>query len=264
MTILLLTILIVTSFLYFKKPKHNRDWRPEQSKLPSTLLCGDKVFIKNIRNCSYESEKDFELNYYDKEFDLKKIKSIDLVIQPFKKMPLAAHLFLSFGFEGGDYLSVSVEARRVKNKEFSAFWGLFKNFELIYIIADEGDIMRLRPLHHKDNVYIYPLKIKKKKIKKIFLDIMTKVNKIEQKSEFYNTFTNSCVTNIFKHIKEAGAIEIPKSWKFYFPSTIDKLMYDINLIRTNLRFDELRNKHLVNKRAEKYKDDPGYSAKIRK
>ncbi len=277
MTIILLSILIITSLLYFKKPRHNRDWRPEQSKLPNAIVDGDKILIHNIRNCSYKSESDFELNYYDKEFDLKKIKSIDLVIQPFKKMPLAAHLFLSFGFEGGDYVSVSIEARRKKIKKNKGIWsvikpfealyilffGFFKSFELIYIIADEGDIMRLRPLYHKDNVFIYPLNIKKIKIKKIFLDILNRVNKIEQKSEFYNTLTNSCVTNLFNHIKNSGEVNIPRSWKFYFPSTIDKLVYDIKLIKTKLGFHELRDRHLINKKAEEHKDDPDYSLKIR-
>ena len=263
MTIILLSVLIISSLLYFKKPKHNRDWRPEQSKLPSAVIDGDKIFIKNIRNCSFETRDHFKLDYYDKRFDLNKLETIDLIIQPFKKMPLIAHLFLSFGFEGGEYVSVSVEARRKRKKGFSMFGGLFRMFEIIYIIADEKDIMRLRPLHHKDNVYIYPLKIKNAKIKKIFLDILKRVNRIEEKSEFYNTITNSCVTNVFHHIKEAGVVDIPRSWRFFVPSKIDKLLYDIELIKTKLSFDDLKKRHLINKKAEMYQDEDDYSAKIR-
>ncbi len=263
MTTILLFILILSSLLYFKKPKHNRDWRPEQSKLPSARIDGDKVFIKNIRNCSYKSRNDFKLNYYDKTFDLQKLKTVDLIIQPFKKMSLIAHIFLSFGFEGGDYVSVSIEARRKKKKGFSFFGGFFRMFEIIYIIADEKDIMRLRPLHHKDNVYIYPLKIKRVKIKKIFIDIMKRVNRIEGKSEFYNTLTNSCVTNIFDHIKEGGVEGIPRSWRFFFPSKLDKLLYDMKLIKTKLSFDNLKEKHLINKKAEEYREHSDYSKKIR-
>ena len=263
MTTILLFILIVSSFLYFKKPRHNRDWRPEQSKLSSAQIKGDNVLINNIRNCSYRSEHDLDLHYYDKSFDLNKLETVDLIVQPFKKMSLIAHIFLSFGFEGGDYISVSIEARRKNKTSFSFFGGFFRMFEIIYIIADEKDIMRLRPLHHKDNVYIYPLKIKKVKIKKIFLDILKRINGIEKKSEFYNTLTNSCVTNIFKHIKEAGETEIPRSWKFFVPSKLDKLLYDIKLIKTKLPFDAFKEKHRINDRAEKYQDEADYSAKIR-
>ena len=263
MTTLLLAILIFSSVLYFKKPKHNRDWRPEQSKLSSAQVNGDKVLIKNIRNCSYRSSEDLDLHYYDKSFDLNKLKSVDLIIQPFKKMSFIAHVFLSFGFEGGEYVSVSIEARRKNKKGFSFFGGFFRMFEIIYIIADEKDIMRLRPLHHKDNVYIYPLKIKKSKIKKIFLDITKRINGIKDKSEFYNTLTNSCVTNIFEHIKGAGETDIPRSWKFFFPSKLDKLLYDIKLIKTKLPFDVFKENHRINDRAEKYQDEADYSAKIR-
>ncbi|MDA3839584.1 MAG: DUF4105 domain-containing protein [Patescibacteria group bacterium] len=263
MTIILLSILFISSLLYFKKPKHNRDWRPEQSKLPIATIDGDEIFIKNIRNCSYKSENDVELDYYDKKFSLKKIKSIDLIIQPFKKMSFMSHIFLSFGFEGGEYISVSVEARRKNKKSFSIFGGFFRMFEIIYIIADEKDIMRLRPLHHKDNVYIYPLKIKKSKIKNIFLDILKRVNRIEGKSEFYNTLTNSCVTNILDHMKENGVVGIPSSWRFYIPSKIDKLLYKTKLLKTKLPFNSFKENHRINDRAEKYKDDADYSAKIR-
>ena len=263
MTTILLAILIISSVLYFKKPKHNRDWRPEQSRLSSAQIDGDVVLIKNIRNCSYRSESDLDLHYYDKSFYLGKLKSTDIISQRFKRWSLIAHEFLSFGFEGGDYVSVSIEARRKKKKGFSFFGGFFRMFEIIYIIADEKDIMRLRPLHHKDNVYIYPLKIKKSKIKKIFLDIMKRVNGIEKKSEFYNTLTNSCVTNIFKHLKEAGETDIPRSWKFFVPSKIDKLLYDIKLLKTKLPFDIFKEEHRINDRAEKYRNDSDYSAKIR-
>lgn len=263
MTIFLLSILIAGSLLYFKKAKNDRDWRPEHSKLASAKIDGDAIFIKNIRNCTYKSENDFKLDYYDKKFDLGKIKSLDFVVQPFKKKPLIGHVFLSFGFENGSYLSVSVESRRKRNKKYSLFWGFFRQYELIYILADEGDILRLRPLHQKDKVYVYPLNIKKEKIKKIFLDIIKRVNRIEGKPEFYNTLTNSCVTNIFKHIKADGEMKIPKSWKFLFPATLDKFMYDANMIKTNLSFENLRENHLINEKAEKYKNESDYSAKIR-
>jgi len=263
MTIFLLSILILASLFYLKKPTNNRDWRPEQSKLSSAKIDGNEIFIKNIRNCTYKSENDFKLNYYDKKFDLKKIKSIDLVLQHIKKVPLAAHVFLSFGFEGGEYLSVSIEARRKKNKKYSIFWGLFKSFELIYIIADESDIMKLRPLHQKDKIFIYPLNIEKEKIENIFVDILARANKTKDKPEFYNSFINSCVTNVFNHIKKGGSIEMPKSWRFLFPAVLDKFMYDINMIKTNLSFEDLRKKHLINQKAEKHKNESDYSVKIR-
>ncbi len=276
MTIILLSILVISSFLYFKKPKHNRDWRPEQSKLPKVKIEGREVSIRNIRNCLYRSERDLDLSYYDKVFNLDDLKSIDLVVQPFKKIPFIAHVFLSFGFKDDKYISVSAEARRKEKSiiELNNFFrrisapliilfGFFRSFELIYIIADDADIMRLRPLHHKDKVYIYPLKFKKEKIEKIFLDIMYRINVIEKKPEFYNTLLNSCVNNTLKHLKTGGDIKIPKSWRVFFPAKIDKLIYDIGIMRTRLSFEKIRETFLINKKAEKYQNENNYSSKIR-
>jgi len=263
MTFFLTILLVFGSFLHFKKPKHNKNWSLEQSRLPSVKFSEDKILIENIRNCVYRSEVDFDLYYYNESYDVRTIKSVDLVLQPFKKLPLMAHLFLSFGFEDGRYLSVSVEARRQKKDKFSPFKALFKNFELIYVIADEKDIMKFKPLYRNERSYVYPLKISDDKIKNIFLDILERVNKTKENPEFYNTLTNSCVTNIFKHMKNAGEIKVPRSWKFLFPSTLDRLLYDIDLIKTNLSFDKLRENNLINKKADKYKEAEDYSQKIR-
>ena len=45
---------------------------------------------------------------------------------------------VSFGFAGGDYLCFSIETRKEKGEDYSAVKGLFRQFELIYIVADEA------------------------------------------------------------------------------------------------------------------------------
>jgi hypothetical protein len=63
---------------------------------------------------------------------------------PFNDNRALAHTMLSFGFEDGDYLGVSVEVRLEKGETYRPTLGLFGQFELIYVIADERDLIRVR------------------------------------------------------------------------------------------------------------------------
>jgi len=56
----------------------------------------------------------------------------------------AAHTFVSFGFKSGDFLAISIEIRKEKGESFSAWRGLLKRYELMYVIADERDVIKLR------------------------------------------------------------------------------------------------------------------------
>ena len=50
----------------------------------------------------------------------------------------------SFGFDGGDYVCISIETRKEVGENYSALRGFFRQFELTYVVADERDLVRLR------------------------------------------------------------------------------------------------------------------------
>src|SRR4029453_14879563 len=72
--------------------------------------------------------------------------------------PAIAHVFLSFGFTGDDYLAISIEVRKPNGSEYSPLGGLFRKYELIYVAADERDVIRLRTNYRRnppEEVYVY-------------------------------------------------------------------------------------------------------------
>src|SRR5690606_8504462 len=123
-----------------------------------------------IRNIEYRSVSDYDIRYYDKTFDLGTIESLWYVVEPFKgQNPGAAHTFLSFGFEGGDYVAISAEIRKEKGEMFSALKGLMRQYEIVYVIADERDVIKLRSNHRKDDVFLYPIAMEKEDIRELFV-----------------------------------------------------------------------------------------------
>ena len=131
------------------EPSNERDWTPDDALLPRAEIDGERVTVHNIRNFDYRTETDFTPAYYDKTFDLRRLDSVDLVAV-YWMGPAIAHIFLSFGFAGGDYLAISIEARKEKGEGYSTMRGFFRHYELFYVVADERDVIRVRTNYRKD------------------------------------------------------------------------------------------------------------------
>jgi hypothetical protein len=90
-----------------------------------------------------------------------------------------------------------------------------------------------------------------------------RANRLAQHPEFYNTLTNTCTTNIVRHVNTISAGRVPWSYKVLLPAYSDELAYDLGLIETALPLDEARRRFRINDRAARYADDPAFSRRIR-
>lgn len=245
------------------RPSHDRNWAADQRVLPSVEFEGDQVHIKNIRNFTYRTKDDYDPAYYDKTFDLSKIETVWYIVEPFSDWEGAAHTFLSFGFEDDEYIAVSVEIRKEEGEKFSSWKGLLRRYELMYVIGDERDLIKLRSNYRHDEVFVYPVKATKEKVHELFVDMLTRVNEIHEKPEFYNTALNTCTTNIVSHINAIMPDRIPFDFRILFPGYSDAFAHELGLIDTSLPFEQARAYFKINDRAEEFADDPDFSVKIR-
>jgi len=245
------------------RPSHARDWVLDQLVLPEATIEGDLVHIKNIRNFTYRSTTDYTPGYYDKTFDLSKIKNAYYIVEPFSDFEGAAHTFVSFEFEDSEFVSISTEIRKEQGESFSAFKGLFKQYELMYVIADERDAVKLRSNYRKDDVFIYPIKTTKERMQTVFLDMVQRANQLKEEPEFYNTLTNTCTTNIVSHVNAAVPGRVSLDPRILFPGYSDTFAYELGMIDTDLSFEAARERFRINERAEEYADSPDFSVRIR-
>ena len=222
------------------------------------------VSINNIRNFSYASTTSYKADYYDKTFDVNKIKKVWYIVEPFSGIPGSAHTFLSFEFEGDQFVSISVEIRKEKGETYHPVKGLFNKYELMYVIADERDVIKLRSNYRKDLVYVYPIKTTTDKAQELFLDMVTRANDLSQRPEFYNTITNTCTTNIVRHVDKITPNKVPLfNLRILLPANSDKLAYELGLIDTDLSFESARRRYFINDKALKYASNSDFSIKIR-
>lgn len=262
LSILSVVITIVALAMIIVRPSNERDWALDQKVLSIADIRPPLVHVRNIRNFRYEAVDRYIPAYYDKTFDLRELDSAWFLVEPFGKGG-AAHTFVSFGFADRDYLSISVEIRKEKGESFSAWKGLLSQYELMYVIGDERDLVKLRTNYRKDPVHLYRIDASRERIETMFLAMLARANRLAQKPEHYNTLTNTCTTNLVRHVNEVTPKKIPFSPAVLLPANSDRLAYDLKLIDTSLPFELVRSRANINALAARYADDPQFSRRIR-
>ena len=183
-----------------RAPSNERDWIPEQAIMPTAEWDGSEVTVRNVRNFEFVTEHDFIPRYYDKTYQLDDLESVDFIVAPFKDTPVLAHTMISFGFGHGEFLVSSVEARLEKGESYSPLAGALRQFEIMYVLADERDVIQLRTEHRDTDVYVYRAQATREQVRALLLDVLNRVNKLAKEPEFYDTIYNNCTTNIVAHV----------------------------------------------------------------
>jgi len=254
----------VLVFLFFRIPASNdRDWQPEVAVTPWAEIKGDLVTIHGVRNFDYRTETDFNARWEDRTYDLRKLDSADIIAVYWAGKAIA-HVMVSFGFEGKDFLAVSIETRKEKGESYSTLAGFFRNYELIYIVADERDVIGVRSNYRQpqEDVYIYRTRAPVRNVRRVFLDYLKTMNDMRERPRFYNTLTTNCTTSIVTHTR-MNPESPPLSWKILLSGYVPDYLYEKARIDTSMPFPELEKLSLVNARAHAADKDPDFSQRIR-
>ena len=246
------------------RPSNHRDWIVGQDSLPQAIFARDSVRIRNLRNFDYDSSGEPNIvRYEDRAYDLAKLQTVWFILAPFEPDNRGpAHSFLSFGFADSQYVAISVEARREKAETYSIVKGLLKRYELLYVVGDERDLVRLR-VARGDDVYLYPIRTTPARARALFVRMLEQANALRAEPQFYNTLTNNCTTNILEHANSIAAVKIPYGREVLLPGYADELASELGLLDTNLPIAEARRRFHINGRALRAFSDPAFSTLIR-
>ena len=248
-------------------PSHDRDWQPNVAKLAHAIVDGDKVTITDIRDTQYRSNTDFTTRYIAHTYDLTKLATVDFILSYWDGNRDIAHTLLTFGFETGEYLTLSVETRKEVGESYSTTAGFFKQFELIYVLAEERDVIGVRTNHRDEEVFVYPMILTRDQARRIFQNVLDRVNAIYDKPAFYNALLHNCTTSLLPLANGVRDRPFVFDMRLILNGYIDEFGYERGTIVADasqgLPYPEMRLKHRITEIARRIGDDPDYSKKVR-
>lgn len=244
-------------------PSNDRDWQPEVAVTPWASQDGDMITIHGVRNFVYRTETDFEPRWETRRYDLSRLDSADLIAVYWAGKAIA-HIMVSFGFGDEDYVTMSIETRKERSESYSALGGFFRQYELVYVVGDERDLIGVRTTYRRpqEDVYVYRLPAQRERVHRVFLDYVRTMNDMRERPRFYNTLLTNCTTGIFMHAR-VNPDRIPLSWKILLSGYVPAYMHELGRLDTRLPFAELERRSLVNSVAHAAGRDPGFSRRIR-
>lgn len=132
------------------------------------------------------------------------------------------------------------------------------------MVADERDVIRLRTNYRKDPVHLYPVRAERARIRAMLVDMLRRANELRERPEFYNTLTNTCTTNLVRHLNRISTRRVrPFSPRVLLPGYSDALAHELGLLDTDLLLEEARERFLITPRAQRLGDTPDFSRRIR-
>lgn len=243
------------------QPSHDRDWRPEVGVMPRVTIDGDRVRITGVRDFEYRSRNDFTVRYVDREVSLSDLVGVDFFISYWTPGPVG-HTWVSFIFANAPPLSISIETRPEVGESFAPVSSMFKQFELIYVVGNEPDVVGSRTTHRHEDVYLYRILTDPESARRLFLIYLERINELAERPEWYHLLSNNCTLNIVRYANAAGR-EGRFDWRHLLNGLMDRYLYASGRLDTSLPFEELRRRSHINEAARAAEGAADFSDRIR-
>jgi hypothetical protein len=252
---------VVAGWWFTLQPSNDRVWQPDVAQTAWAEVAGDQVTLHNVRNCDYRTETDFTPIWETRIVDLSHLTGVDLAIC-YWGSPYMAHPIASFQFSDAPPVCFSIETRKEKGETYSAIGGLYRQFELIYICADERDVLRLRTnFRPGEEIYLYRLVGQPGAARQRFLDYVTAMNDLHEKARWYNAATANCTTSI--RTQHGASQRKAWDWRLLVNGYMDQMFYEQGAFAGGLPFTELKARARINDAAKAADSDPDFSKRIR-
>ena len=264
------TIIGIYLLSLIQQPRVDRQWDEDHAKSPKIDLASNQVTIENFRNNLYRSESDYDARFGTRTFELNRLSKVWFLVQRFTTLEGLAHTFVTFQYdtdEGPEYFSISVEIRREEGEVYSPIQGIYRRYELIYVIGDERDLIGVRTvMRPNDRVFMYETNATPEQVQSLFVEIAERANQLAERPEFYNTFVNNCTNNIVRHTYKLTPK--PINWldpRIVLPGYSDRFAFEKGLVgKQNQSFDELPETSRIDEKARAEGITGDFSAAIRK
>lgn len=230
----LVAFIVLALYAWVQRPSHEREWQEYVAILPHAEVTDETVTLYNVRNWHHDATGVTSRDYIEKvELNLSELEHAWFIVQPFSKWEGVGHTFVSFEFSDGSTYAFSVEARREVDEAYTAFWGLFNSYELIYSWGTERDFLGSRLFLLQDPLRMYPLALSQADAAAVLKTLARETAVLHENPRFYNTLTANCTNILAKAINARYPSSLPYDLSWNFPGYSDRYLIDQGFIQTD-------------------------------
>jgi hypothetical protein len=229
--LLLITILSFGIYLFTLSPSNDRNWETFSARTPDALVENDSITLTNVRNWNHSTSSVLSEDWIDSvTVDPTQLKRIWFGLSSFSDIAAFGHTFLSFEFIDGRVYTLSIEARREADEEYSFTKGMVRQYDLLYGWGTERDYVGVRTFLLDQKVELYPINLTPAESAAVFVALAEETHLVATNPRFYNTLTSNCTNELVKVINQK------------YP---DSLPYHISHNLPGLSIDYLQNQGLI-------------------
>ena len=248
------------------RPSNERSWVNDNEKMTTAEFLGNEVMIRNVRDFNWRSTRDYDERWIDKRIRLDEGSKIWFVLEYFDpSRRQMAHTIMSFEMDDGTRLACSIEVRREKGEKYHPIKGMFKQYELIYVWATERDVIGVRARCRKKSVtHLFEAVVLGPGNERRMLEsYLRRTNKLSTDPEWYNTITNTCTTNIVRHVNEVYPGRVPRALSILLPGLSPKLLQRNNLVKMVGSIEETLQNSIIDHKGESWDGESDFGDWIR-
>jgi hypothetical protein len=218
------------------RPSHDREWEPAVAVLPRATREGDAVTFENVRNFEYRSLDDFDARYETRTYHLSNLRGADIIFFNWG-LALMSHPVLVFDFGPDGRVCMSIEVRFRKGQQFSITRSLYRQQELIFVVADERDaILRRTKYGNPQEGHLYRFNATPEELRAAFLDYVDAVNSLYEKPRWYHGLTANCTTSFYRLPSSRWRLD----WRVIANGRLDRALYEDGRLDRTLPFETLK------------------------
>jgi hypothetical protein len=218
------------------KPRNDRDWEPAVAVLPRAIVSGDAVTIENVRNFEYRTSADFTPYYETRTYHLGLLEGVDVIFFNWGSRVMS-HPLLVFDFGPDGRVCMSIEVRYRRGQPYSILASLYRQYELIFVAADERDAtLRRTKYGPSQEAYLYRMVTTPHERQATFLDYVNAINSLSRSPRWYHGLCTNCTTSFY---------QLPSSrrrcdWRVLVNAQLDRALYATGRLDRSIPFADLR------------------------
>jgi hypothetical protein len=152
-----------------------------------------------------------------------------------------SHPVLVFDFGSDGRVCVSIEVRYRKGQTYSILRSLYRQQELIFLVADERDVI-LRRTKFGQETRLYHFQASPDELRIVFRDYLEAIDGIFRTPRWYHGVTANCTTSFYR----LPHSRIRVDWRVLANARLDWALYKSGRLDRSVPFAELRRMSLLN------------------